>query len=385
MIVSLHDLIVRSADAGLRLQLANGAFMKGHNGPWHDEDTYVRTTAHWALLLYKAYEITNRPVYYEGAVRACDYLENYECRPYGTIFHCRQGNGKKDQSNSLIGQAWAVEPLLMIGIKAAIPRYLEIAKQTLAVHGYNEKEHLWEAVEIDGRRMGVQPTINQQIWFSTMAMICGDHADDTRLRDNAEDFFSNVPDRIRTIECPGLICHSVEVRHGYAANIRRALRRLVNDPDQRKPDPNLLALSIGYLPFILQGISLGYVYCPQHAHWGLPKFKTMLKKACMYVMDNHPYGFLEDPNNYQWSYNPVGIEMAFSLQTLGPYLDLPWSERDRRAWLRMQLAGYYDFGSARMEKNTTDPVLLSARFYEAVNLEDCRLDFGNRLTDDDGS
>ena len=79
MNIELYDLIVKSALEGLKIQKTEGEYPAGHNGPWNDDDTNVRTTAHWAQITFKAYEITGEERFVSSTIKACDYLIKKEC------------------------------------------------------------------------------------------------------------------------------------------------------------------------------------------------------------------------------------------------------------------------------------------------------------------
>ena len=51
----LSVIILKSSEIALKKQHENGSFPEEHNGPWYDQDTLVRNTAHWAITLHKAY------------------------------------------------------------------------------------------------------------------------------------------------------------------------------------------------------------------------------------------------------------------------------------------------------------------------------------------
>ena len=335
----LYDLLIKSAEIGLTLQEEDGKFPKGHNGPWNDEDTYVRTTAHWALLLYKVYSITKDTRYLNASIRACDYIVAKENRPNGYTFRCRT-ESKKNQCNGLIGQAWAVEPLIFIGHTINNDRYINTALEVIEIHPYDFEKHGWVTVEIDGKKLGVHRTINQQIWFSCMALILGTFLENVNLLDRGIDFFSNIYQNIKFLE-EGLIKHD----------------------DSNKDVKNR---SLGYLTFILYGFALAYKYTKANQFWENQDLKNIIASAFKYIELNYPYGYLEE--GFRWGYNPVGLEMAFATQTFCGYLDIANPQQLIKKYLHMQIKGYFDFEKGLMCKNTCDENILAARLYEAVRL-----------------
>ncbi len=55
----LSNIIQQSSKAALQIQSDDGSFPPGHNGPYHDQETPVRNTAHWLFTMLKACEISN--------------------------------------------------------------------------------------------------------------------------------------------------------------------------------------------------------------------------------------------------------------------------------------------------------------------------------------
>lgn len=208
----LHNILCNSARKSLEFQDKEGYLSKGHNGPWGDVDTNVRTTAHWALTIFRAYEITGEEKFLYSAIRACDYLIRKEQRPYGYTFYCRTNRKGKNMCNGLIGQAWALEPLIFIGNHLNKSEYVDTAKKIIMHHKYNAKYHLWHNTEITGQVLGINNTLNQQIWFAAITLMAGKTLNDNRLRDMAKDFFINLPSLVSYIEETGLIKHRFECK-----------------------------------------------------------------------------------------------------------------------------------------------------------------------------
>ena len=167
--IYITALIFKSACAGLKLQRKDGSFPEGKNGPWNHIVTPVRNTSHWAILLYNAYLISNDNKLRTAAINACNYLLEPSVRPHNSAFYCRIGPNNRIKSNGLIGQAWAVEPLIYIGKHENNDNYLDLAEHILTIHPFDSKNNLFESIEIDGQPIGINYTLNQQIYF--MAMI----------------------------------------------------------------------------------------------------------------------------------------------------------------------------------------------------------------------
>jgi hypothetical protein len=365
--MQLDDLITASVKKGLEIQSDTGCFPCGHNGPWKDEDTYTRTTAHWALLLYKAYQITDNDDYLFASRKACDYLLSKECIPFDRTFYCRKKISGKNLCNGLIGQAWAVEPLIFIGKEIGHDKYLCAAEKVLLHHHYDYSKHAWSVIEIDGKKLGIDATLNQQIWFSTMALILGSYLKSDQLMETSHDFFENVASIIEFMD-EGLIQHTFSIDGGGVKNrLKKLLMRCSLTTDE------LLHRSVGYLTFVLYGFALAYKYSCDADFWKNERMRNMLLASINYMESKFPYGYLEG-KDFLWQYNPVGIEMAFVLETFQDFLSLNISEKNIVKWLSKQFEGYYDFEQWLMIRNTGDPAILSSRLYEAIRLKNYQLD-----------
>ena len=374
--MKLNELIVLSANKGLELQNENGSFPKGNNGPWHDKDTYVRTTAHWAILENYAFKLTGNEEFETCALKACDYLLIEECRPQGYSFFCRE-NKRKDKCNGLIGQAWALEALIEIGgVDPNRRKYLDYAVEAIGCFTYDYRKHMWKTTEVNGKKGLKCRTLNQQIWFSVMVLIAGELTNNRDLIEVALDYFDNMSIHIKTAES-GLIGHfnkqnkMIEILY----NSRKVLYERIFK--RRHFDNFEMTLSIGYLSFILYGLSILYARSSSYEFWQTDKMKGLIQNAYNYVEKNKPYFCGDDGNNYVWGYNPVGIEIAYTIQSFGTYLGSNIYEDSIQYWLVLQMQNYYDLEEGMMSKNTIDEIILAARFYEAARLKNIDIDFSN--------
>jgi hypothetical protein len=361
----LHDILCSSAGRALEFQEREGYFPKGHNGPWEDEDTHVRTTAHWALTIFKAYQITGEKIFMDAAVNACDYLIRKEQRPHGYTFYCRGNQKGKNMCNGLIGQAWAIEPLILIGDGLKKPEYLEAVQKTAMLHQYNRRLHVWNNVEINGKILGINRTLNQQVWFAAVNLIIGKILNDKILFDRAADFFIHLRMLAVYMEEKGLIRHRFEGRRSISGRITK---NIIGDKNGGGEDEDKLKLlSEGYLSFTLYGLALAYEYSSEQAFWGDEKLKEIISDAVAFMNSKFTFGCGEK-TGYRWCYNPTGIEMSYVLQVFEKYLNLESAEKNISLWLGKQFDFYYDAEDNTLSGNTDDPVILSSRIYEAARL-----------------
>ena len=290
-----------------------------------------RTTAHWALINFKAYEITGEERFLSSTIKASEYLIRKEQRPYGYTFYCRTTQTGKNMCNGLIGQAWAIEPLILIGNSLNKREYLDVAKKVLLSHRYNYKQHVWNNTEINGKILGINHTLNQQVWFATLNLILGKFLCDQKLNDLAIDFFINLPLLVGSFEEKGLIKHTFD---GHVWFFRKIAKQLIGRTYKNYDEQKML--SQGYLSFVLYGLALAYEYSSEQIFWSDIRIKNFISSSVNYIVSKFPFGHGEK-TGYRWCYNPTGIEIAYTLQIFQKYLKLESVEKKYQCGWRSNL------------------------------------------------
>lgn len=352
----LYDFILKSAQVQLKAQKEDGSMPAGTNGPWVDIDTPVRNTAHWALLFYKAFEISGEISFLNATLSACDYLLSKKARPYNASFLCRL-NEDKNKCNGLIGQVWAIEPLLFIGRELNRKDFLISSEQVLIKHKYDKKMHLWHSLEVNGKIGKIHKTFNQQLWFAVINLFVGRTTNNNTLLFRARDFLKYINRNILFLE-DGLIRHEIIQGKDYCNTFR------------------IQKLSLGYLTFNLFAFSLCYSQAPEEDFWGDERFKKIILQIISYILTDT---FLKKTylNEFAWSYNPCGFEVAFALHTFKELLNLKGPKVSIEPWVERQIEGHWDYTSELMIKNSTDSITLAARLYEATRLPNIQLKINN--------
>jgi len=149
-------------------------------------------------------------------------------RPYEGAFGCRKSK-RKDECNGLIGHAWTIEPLIMIGSKLHHREYMDLSQEILIKHDYDTEIHLWRNLGVKGQLNSINKTFNQQLWFSALSYIVGKRCKNNILLDRAKDFFNHLNLYMKFSE-KGLIQHKISVENSRKRGIitRYFLRRLRN-------------------------------------------------------------------------------------------------------------------------------------------------------------
>ncbi|MFC1506904.1 hypothetical protein ACFLQ6_07520 [Thermoproteota archaeon] len=329
--INLNEILIRSSLAALKLQREDGSFPEGHNGPWNDLDTPVRVTANWSILLLKGYTLTRDNKIRNAAMKAGEYLSNKKCRPHGFSFLCRKTKNK-NKCNGLIGQAWAIEALIELGKELRMNRCLQIAEEIIMKHHFNKKHYLWHNLEIDGNKLNINRTLNQQIWFSVMAYKIFLLTGNETIGSNVTSFFQSLPKHIH-------------FNGKYITHLIHPLSNFLYKEEAK-----------GYLSFLLMGLS----------HLEDFKEQFISKKTLDQIINSIEYlnkNLYGLNSKFCWSYNPTGFEVAVALYKMK--LD---SSIDIDYWVSEQVNRHLNFKSNLMDLNTCDRNTLSARIYESTFL-----------------
>ncbi len=363
----LWDLIVKSAERGIKMQLDNGSMPAGHNGPYNDLETPVRNTAHWCVTFLKVFEWTGKRKFRESAEKAANYLVSKEARPMNATFWCRK-NPKRDFSNGLIGQAWVMEALALASNKLNIPIYGAIAEEVFLLHPFDKKTGLWQGVNVDGSYLPLNVVFNQQLWFATSGFLLTKYAE---VRDEVfyrvRRFFEQLEKNL-DVHKNGLISHIIHKPFYSEDSIAKLVYYNIKKI-RRRHSQSYKELEIGYHSFNLYALALlkkenGLI---NYSFWKSPK----LRRALQYATTQKYRDQLVE-NKYAFSYNPVGFEISFALDAFSDLISN--SNFTLLGCIQDQIEKHYSFKEGLMCKNTTDPNTLAARIYEATRLPNLEID-----------
>jgi len=357
-VTGLRALLCASAEAMLARQRPDGSLPAGHNGLYRDAETPVRNTGHWLVSWLAALRWTGDARYRRAAEQALGYLASEKARPGGASFWHRDAAGK-DACNGLIGQAWSIEALVTAADVLELEEPARLAEQVFLLHPFDESLGLWRALEIDGRCLHWDATFNHQLWFAAAGALLAGHASPEVARRVAR-FLERLP-RLLGVHGDGLIRHWLAPAGLLRRAPRRALRLLRG---RRREAAALRRRELGYHAFNLYAFALLRRHAPDHAIWRQRRFRhawRFARSPCFrQALEDNPYG---------WAYNPVGIEMAFALETF----EGPGSRAEQAIWLGLQLVRHWDFAERLLSRDTPDPATLAARLYEAARLPNLAL------------
>lgn len=335
--------------------LKTSAIPGGHNGPHHDSETAVRNTAHWLVTFCKVLENYKNLVIEEAGYQAINYLTSSIVRPMKSSFLCRT-NPEKDFCNGLMGQAWAMEGLIVAGRILGRSDALALAQEVFFLHPWIENRAVWRRVAVDGSYLTPDGTFNHQLWFAAIASQLSDNEATRRSRL----FLDNIGQHVQ-LYSDGVIFHMA--RLGTLASIHKLnsseiAKALLGEGKRIGSRRALKSKSVGYHGFNLYAFALLKQSFPDHSFWTSPKFAKML-------VVTQSASFLKslDQSAYGWPYNPPGIEFAFAGEVFG--LGHDYCQR----WINRQYDHTYNPSTGDLlTRNVPDPATSAARIYEATRL-----------------
>jgi hypothetical protein len=359
--ISIHDLILKSADAGLKLQSKDGSFPAGCNGPYNDGETPTRNTGHWLIIFLKAFEISNEEKYKEVAYSCLKYLMSKKARPMNSAFWHRF-NPKKDFSNGLMGQAWSIEALLFAYSFFKERSILQLAENVFLLNPYDKEKKAWKFVNVDGSINGFDVTYNHQLWFASVGLQLAEFGN-KEISDQANHFVKNIENQIEYYP-DGVIKH-LPIGFLRTSFFQRLKSRYYQSKRNKNQKKYLRKKSIGYHGFNL------YALCNiQRIQPNLPFFKTKEFKKSIDVIYTENFRDGLNNNKYSYQYNPVGIELLYAMQCFDQSgIDLSLIKR------QIELCWNPEINLFNKD-NPDDKATAAARLYEFYRLENTVINFG---------
>lgn len=370
----LSDVIVDISDRVCSLQNPDGSFPAGHNGPYHDPETPVRTSGHWLITLAKCYDLTGDEKYRDKVSEIAGYLSSRKARPHGFSFHHRNKKGK-DRCNGLMGQAWTIEALVKAAEVLGDEKYRSLAADVFNQHQFNHEYGLWNRLEIDGRVLSMDETFNHQLWFAACGSLIGN--DHPEVMDKVDRFIQCLPQNL-TILDDGLIHHHIvrlrenisidELNEGLLpvlqkfryTDLIKKLPFIGVDMDGRIKKQ--MHKSIGYHSFNMYAFALLKQSMPSSDFWKSENFKMTID----YMLKDEYINSLET-NKYGYPYNPPGFEVPYSLHILKETGESELIDQTSW-WVNKQFEKCYNRETGMMDRNTEDPMTHTSRIYELTRM-----------------
>lgn len=367
------ELVARACETALRSQRADGSFQPGHNGPYHDPETPVRNTSHWLIIVSHLSKASGAKRLLNAAYGAAEFLASSKARPLGYSYHHRDEPGK-DRCNGLIGQAWTIEALAEAGTLLGEPALLELAEKAFLQHPFRHELALWDRIEVDGRNLGPDMTLNHQLWFAAAGAMLGD-VGESSIKVPIRRFLDRLPE-LMVVFPDGFIKHRVVspyprasisragnplsvVRQTLGAAKRLILRTPPSGKTQRFTEDER---RVGYQSFNLYAFALLKRWLPGHELW----HSAELERATSAVLGGAYRDALEK-NVFGYGYNVPGFEVPVALTELSTLKGRELLEQCRW-WVNEQFRRTMDWSTCTLSRNTQDPQTLTARIYELLRL-----------------
>ncbi len=385
-----HSVLEKLARRAIEELNSQGFMSPGHNGPYYDQETPLRNTAHWLITFSKLYQITDDLRYYTAVKQCADYLSLPKHRPGKTTFYMRDKKGK-DKCNGLIGQAWVIEALAEAYLITGEQKYVQIAREVFLVHPFDPEFGLWESVEITGSDHQIDVTFNHQLWFAAVGGILGKLIEDELILTRIRVFFECITENCRIHE-NGLIKHLLPSGRWVTSTMelsRISFRKILSWT------LNTIRKTLGFLGFTRKSGQLdlapkenGYhqfnLYAfalLKNAGQGQEFFNSdYFLKILIYCFSQEIRDSWRDPNHntepsysdrapsltvnrYGFAYNAPGFEMPFIYYSFKEELSLSHKEIMEQT-IEDQMKYTFDPTEFQFSKNTDDPKTLTARIYE---------------------
>ncbi len=343
--------LVESAERAISWQLPDGAMPAGHNGPYQDPETSVRNTSHWGITFQTTWEATGNKKLLRAAEACADFLlQNLTPK---SPFHCRNKPGK-DKTNGLIGQAWAMEALIELGVRQNRKDLIDAAEAIFKLHPFLVRAGGWKTVNLDGSPNILDRTFNHQLWFcaiGTMLLATGRNS----ASEPINQFLSRLDVHLR-LYANGLIRHITPLflADGFVEKSKGALRAL----RMCSQDKGIYVKSLGYHAFNTYAFALIQRHHPSAKLASHPTVKRSLN----YIVDGDFEREVES-SPYGYPYNPPGFEVAVTVNTFFPDRD---DLVDR--WLSRQIDKTYNVHTKQFDLHASDVKTVAARIYEITRI-----------------
>jgi hypothetical protein len=253
-----------------------------------------------------------------------------------------------------VGQAWAIEALAEAALALDAEPFAKLAESVFLRHPFDARTGLWSRVEVDGAPLGIDWTLNHQLWFAAAGALLAPLAA-AEVGERVRACLDALP-RSLALHRDGAIRHAVSPASAARALPRTALRLA---RARLRLRAELREKAIGYHAFNLHALAILRARLPDHGFFA----SSSLERALRFARSD-AFRAAADGNRYAWAYNPVGFELAFALEVFGAAPGEP--ER----WVGEQLRRHFDPVTQLLARATPDPATLAARLYEATRLGD---------------
>ncbi len=285
-------------------ELIGGAYPGGVNGPYKDEETNFRNSAHWIIIFIAAWKISGDQQYKHMAENELKYL--LDNSPGSNKPYCCRVSKTRDATNGIIGQAWIMEGLIYAWRYLENNNALQEAERLYRIHEFDSEVSAWHTQDLNGNVNKIDGTFNHQLWFAYVSALL---PNDQKRSQHIDEFMRVNGIKVRTV-LGGVILHNMILgRNGWIKLFFsypiRAIKRFIKSI-------TLIGKSIAYHPFNLYAYAGLYNAGLYHDYFQSEKFLKKIK-----VCNRKGFNRVFYSSKYGSKYNPVGFELAY-VQSIFP-------------------------------------------------------------------
>ena len=357
-------------------RITNGeGIIPGHNGPYYDMEMLGRNTSHW-IIIFCSYFLNTKIEKYKDCVEILsDYYFSQKDKSESGVYYCREKKGSGNYINGTIGAAWIIEGMLSAYRILKDERLLNSAIDLFNQFPFDEKNGMWEMIEVDGTNLGLDITYNHQLWFAASGAEILEFVQNDKIEREIVAFL-NKSNKTFLVLNKGLICHFANCYTSSIQKIKNILKYYKHRFEIRIKKPSLEYKEIGYHMFDLYGFAIIYRRFKEHPFFQTSKFKSALAfinnseyMNKLYNLDSSFDGTNLICNNtdnkinsYAFPYNSPAFELPFISESF------EINNKDmQEKMMEYQFTNTYDNLSERFSRNTEDSEVLTARIYELIN------------------
>lgn len=332
--------------------------LNGHNGPYFQEETHVRNTAHWIISFSTLYALTNDVKYKSIIARFSHALLHEVDKSANGSIKCI--NKENDQTNGLIGLAWAIEGLVEAYIVLKDATFLDAAEKIYFSQKYDNNLHTWRIIDPNSSDNGFDVAFNHSLWFCMSAAKLVHQRRNSEIEQNVSDYLNNVECQF-IIYNSGLISHfminSDNILWNFKMRFRKSICSITGKGLPWK-NWNTIEYERAYHLFSLYAFAWLYYFYPNASFFGSKKFK-LLKE---YGLNKQNFISFPEMNSFAYGYNSPAYELPFIHYVFSTGKD------DECAKNTLMLHKKYNLASdgVSYSNNVSDPLTLDARIYEMM-------------------
>ncbi|WP_396612630.1 hypothetical protein ACH9L7_04965 [Haloferax sp. S1W] len=226
---------------------------------------------------------------------------------------------------------------------------------------------MWSRLEVDGRDLGIDRTLNHQIFFAGAAASLRDYS--KHVDEDLSRFIAKLPNRMGTYPS-GLIKHHVWTTPSELSSLvsSRTYRTLAGGVPlylrNYVPSNRIRDKEIAYHSFNLYGLSMLKKAYPNASTWETDLIEDVVSYATT-------ADYLDAVSSLERGFNNIltGFHVGLCLWTFWEDVDA----EDWQWWVTEQLRRGYDFDANRLDAGAADPTLQASKIFIIASLPDFEL------------